>query len=147
MHSVLWLAGALVLAIIEVLSVDFVFLMFSGGAAAAALAAACGAPLSVQVACFAVVSVILLAVLRPWMKNHLNRSSPRIRTNVHALYGQTAIVIETVTSEDGRVKLGGDIWSATSVSGVTIEKGRTVRVDKVNGATLLVSPYDITHEH
>ena len=63
-----WIGAALVLGVIETLTVDLTFLMFAGGAVGGAIAAALGASFLVQVIVFAVVSTLLLAAVRPWAK-------------------------------------------------------------------------------
>ena len=61
----LWAVLALVLAGVEVLTLDLVFLMLAAGAAAGGLAALAGAGLWVQGVVFAVVSLLMLAAVRP----------------------------------------------------------------------------------
>ena len=55
-----WVGAALIFALIELLSLDFVFIMFAGGALAAGVANAAGTPLWVQAIVFVVASVVLL---------------------------------------------------------------------------------------
>ena len=55
-----WLAVGLIVAVVEMLTVDFIFIMFVGGALAAMITALLGAPLYAQVLVFAVVSVVAL---------------------------------------------------------------------------------------
>ena len=68
----LWILGALLCGIVEVMSVSFVFLMLAIGALAAGITAACGANLMVQLIVFIVVSVALLVVLRPFLRDGSN---------------------------------------------------------------------------
>ena len=58
-----WLGLALVLGAVEAASVDFVFSMLAGGALAGAVAAALGAPFSVQVVASVVVAGALLGMV------------------------------------------------------------------------------------
>jgi membrane protein implicated in regulation of membrane protease activity len=71
-----WVGAALIFALIELLSLDFVFIMFAGGALAAGVANAAGAPLWVQAIIFVVASVVLLVTLRPTLIRHLRNSTP-----------------------------------------------------------------------
>ncbi|MGH3343424.1 MAG: NfeD family protein [Carbonactinosporaceae bacterium] len=137
---VLWLVAAGALGVAEIFTVSLVFLMLAGGAVAAGLVdlAVPGAGLSVQVVAFVVVSVALLAVVRPVARRHLYHS-PEIRTGVAALEGAQALVLERVDAQDGRVKLAGEVWSARSYDGqAVLEPGRSVDVIKIEGATALV---------
>ncbi|MFI5428682.1 hypothetical protein [Aeromicrobium sp. UC242_57] len=73
-----WLGAAVILAAVELLSLDLVLLMFAIGALAAALTAALGGPAWLAIAVFAVVSLLLLLVVRPSMVAKLpRRTHPR----------------------------------------------------------------------
>ncbi|QWW20458.1 NfeD family protein [Schaalia sp. 19OD2882] len=137
-----WVLAAVALGVIEVLSVDLIFLMFGIGALAAALASALGAPLWVQVGVFAVVSLLLLFLVRPWAKSHLARSVPNVRTNSQGLVGEVAVVRDRVTSLEGRVLLAGEEWSARADQNWEIPVGTRVRVLAIDGATAVVGPVD-----
>lgn len=134
-----WVGAALVLGILEILSLDLVLVMLAGGALAGAAAHAAGAPfwLQVVVACF--VAFLLLAMLRPWLLRHLRERTPLVETNVSALVGRAAVVVATVSPAGGRVKLSGEVWSARTSAG-TLEPGAEVRVERIDGATAVVVP-------
>jgi membrane protein implicated in regulation of membrane protease activity len=137
-----WLAVALALAAFEVLSIDFVFLMFVVGALAGALAAAVGAPFVVQVVIGVVVSLLLLGVVRPAVVRRIHGGEPTL-TGAAALVGKQARVVETVTAGGGRVKIGGEVWSARCAPGrtgaaQTLRPGEAVRVMSIDGATAVV---------
>ena len=103
--AVLWLVAAAVLAIIEALTQGLTSIWFAGGAVAAAVAAMVGGPLPVQVIVFLAVSVIMLAIMRPIVRNKFNNRVER--TNVEALPGSEGIVEERVDSSGtGRGKGG-----------------------------------------
>lgn len=124
-----WLGIALVLGVVEMLSVDFIFIMFAGGALAGMVAALLGADAWVQVLAFAIVSVLLLAGLRPAARRWMMRSTPDVVTNVHALIGRRARVVLEVTPRGGRVKIGGEIWSARSADASVLPVDAEVIVD------------------
>ncbi len=139
MTALLWLAAAIALVIAEMFVGDLVLLMLGGGAlAAAATDAVFSPPLWVDGVVFAVVSVLLVAGVRPIARRHmLNR--PRVLTNTEALEGQHALVTERVDERDGRVKIGGDVWSARALNpGEVIEAGAEVTVVQIDGATAVV---------
>lgn len=133
-----WVAAAIVLGILEVLTVDLVFLMLALAALAAGVAVACGAGLAAGVGVFAVTAVLLLALVRPWAKRHLVRSVPDVATNAHALVGERAVVTERVDARDGRVQLGGETWSARTADDAVLETGAAVVVLAIDGATAVV---------
>lgn len=135
-----WVGGALVLGILEMLSLDLVLIMFAGGALAGAAAYALGAPIGVQIVVAALTSVVLLATLRPFLLKRLRERTPLIETNSAALVGQDAVVVATVTVEGGRVKLNGEVWSARVDAAQAIPPGTEVRVSRIDGATAVVAP-------
>ncbi|WNB86823.1 NfeD family protein [Cellulomonas sp. ATA003] len=134
-----WLGAALLLVAIEVVTLDLVLLMFAGGAVAAGIANALGAPFPVQIVVFAVVSVLLLVSIRPWLLRHLRDRVPLVETNAAAQVGRLALVVEDVDVHGGRVKLSGEVWSArTAHEGMLMPTGAEVRVMRIDGATAVV---------
>lgn len=138
-----WILAALVCGIIEVMSVSFVFLMFAIGALAAGIAGALGANVTIQVIVFVVVTVALLAGLRPFLKGRIERSAGDVRTNTDALIGKTGYVTEVVGERHGRIQFSGGEWSARTES-ASIPVGSEVRVDRIDGATAVVSAVEPT---
>lgn len=138
-----WILAALVCGIIEVMSVSFVLLMFAIGALAAGIAGALGANVTIQVIVFVVVTVALLAGLRPFLKGRIERSAGDVRTNTDALIGKTGYVTEVVGERHGRIQFSGGEWSARTES-ASIPVGAEVRVDRIDGATAVVSAVEPT---
>lgn len=136
---VIWLIAAGVLAIAETLSLNLVLIMGSGGAAVAAGVAGVGAPVPLQLAVFALVSVGLLVVVRPLAMRHLQVTADSGATSIEALVGRSAVVLQRVDEHRGRVKIGGDEWSAQSFDpSQVLETGQTVRVMEIRGVTAVV---------
>ena len=107
-------------------------------AAAAALAAVAGADVAIQLVVFAGASAASLAVLRPLARAHL-RMPPALRTGTAALQGARAVVLQRVDAHGGRVKIGGEEWSARAyVPDQVLEPGTSVEVVEIQGATGLV---------
>ncbi|MCT9106233.1 NfeD family protein [Streptomyces mirabilis] len=134
-----WLVGAAALGIPLVVTAMPEFGMLALGAAAAAAAAGLGGDVVLQVLVFAVVSFALIAVVRPVAARH-RAQRPQLATGVEALKGKQAIVLERVDgSGDGRIKLGGEIWSARALdAGQAYEVGQEVDVVDIEGATAIV---------
>jgi membrane protein implicated in regulation of membrane protease activity len=139
MSALLWLAAVIVLLIGEMVSGDLVLLMLGGGAlAASATDFLFSPPIWVYGIVFAVVSVLLLAFVRPVAKRHM-LSRPALLTNTEALEGKHATVTARVDEHEGLVKIGGDIWSARSMTpGDVFEAGDEVTVMQIDGATAVV---------
>jgi membrane protein implicated in regulation of membrane protease activity len=134
----LWLILAAVLAAGEVVTSGFILGPLAAAAALAALAAALGAGTAIAVAVFIVAAIASLALLRPVARRHL-RTPAALRTGTAALVGASATVLERVDELGGRVKIGGEVWSARAFfRDQVIEPGARVEVAKIEGATALV---------
>lgn len=140
MYWLWWLGAALVLAIAELAVVDFTFLMLAGAAVIAAAVAGVGASLTVQVVTFAIAAVLLLFVVRPWARRHVEESTPGAKTNVFLYQNESAVTLTEVSTTSGRIKLMGEVWSArTENSAVVIPAGTTVWVARVEGAYAIIT--------
>ena len=144
MEWLLWVGGALLLVVIETVTADLTFLMIAGGALGGGLTSFLGGPLWAQVVVFACVSTLLLFAVRPWAKRRLAATTPQMKTNVDALIGRSATTITAVDDGGGRVRLGGEEWSARlapAVQGMTrLEAGASVTVTEIDGAVAVVAP-------
>lgn len=148
-----WIGGALVLAVIEMLSLDLVFIMLAGGAIAGGVTGAAGGPFWLQIVVACVVAVLLIFALRPWLLQNLRRRTDVVETNAAAQVGRLAVVVSDVTESGGRVKLSGEVWSARLVddglpnSSGRVPEGVEVRVVKIDGATAVVAPAGATSQN
>ena len=146
----IWLAIALALVIIEIISVGFAALCLAIGAVGAAVASCFTDSLVWQITVFAVFTLISFIYVRPFMLKFLSRKkdSPKSlsrkkdspKSGVEALIGRTAIVEEDIVPEtnSGRVAIDGDRWKAVSEDGNNIMKGEKVVVLKVDSIILTV---------
>ncbi|MFQ1002983.1 NfeD family protein [Modestobacter sp. SSW1-42] len=130
----LWLIAAGLFTAGEVASLDLVLLMFAGGALGGMSAALLTDSVPVQLAVFVIVSVGLLAVVRPVAKRHLVDRTPEQLDGVQTLVGRTAVVSERVDGTAGQVRMGHDEWSArTQLDGEVYEVGDEVRIVQIEG--------------
>jgi len=138
--ALIWLVFALGLAGAEALTGDMFLLMLSGGAlSAAATSALIDWPLWADGVVFLVVSVLLLALVRPTLRRRLWAGTDG-ETGVLALQGKTALVLDRVALHGGRVKLNGEVWTARPLTdGDVFEPGEQVTVMHIDGATAVVS--------
>ncbi|MFH5877603.1 NfeD family protein [Arthrobacter sp. NA-172] len=134
----LWLTVFLAFAVVEMLTLNLFFIMLGGGALAGLVADFAGADLWLQVVVFCIVSLLMVAFVRPVAVRHLRKGPYELATNVDRLIGQSALVMESVSATAGLVKIGGDVWSARSAAGV-IDAGQTVQVTRIDGATAVVA--------
>jgi membrane protein implicated in regulation of membrane protease activity len=135
----LWALVAVALTIGEILTPGLFYLgPVAVAAVAAAIAAALGGGWVIELVVFVVGSVSSLALLRPIARRHLRMPS-ELRTGAAALVGAHAVVLERVDTAGGRVKIGGEIWSARAFDeSQVLEPGTKVEVAVIEGATALV---------
>ena len=137
---VLWLIAAVIFAVGEIASMGLFLAPFAGGAAVAAVLSAAGAGAIVEWSAFLVVSVILLAALRPIAREH-QRTRGRVRTGPPRWWGRPRWSSSGSRTPKGVgcVKLGGEIWTARAYDDdEVIEPGTRVHVLEIRGATALV---------
>ena len=136
--EILWLILLVAFAIVEGVTVSLVSVWFIGGAAAALIAALCGAEVWLQVVLFFGVSIVLLLCLRPLSKRLLKQK--KVATNADSNIGKEAIVTEEIDNLQGKgaVKIAGVEWSARSEDGSVIEKDAVVRTLRIEGVKVCV---------
>jgi membrane protein implicated in regulation of membrane protease activity len=134
-----WLVGAAGLGIPLVVTAMPEFGMLAVGAVAAAIMAGLGFGVVVQVLAFVVVSVALIAVVRPVAARHRSQR-PQLATGIEALKGKQAVVLERVDGTGGgRIKLAGEVWSARALdTDHAYEVGQEVDVVDIEGATAII---------
>ena len=136
---VIWAIVAVLLAIGEIFTPGLFFLgPIALAALAATVVAALGGAAWLQIVVFGVGSFAAVGFLRPIARRHL--TMPRaIRTGAAALEGAKAVVLQRVDGHSGRVKIGGEEWSARSyMPDEAFDVGTEVEVVQIQGATALV---------
>ena len=143
--AIIWASLIVVFLIVEAACpIHLVSIWFAAGALVAAIAAWLGGPIWLQATLFVLVSGALLACLWPLVRKYLN---PKVTaTNIDSVIGSTGLVtvaIDNVAAE-GQVKLGAMVWTARSTTGSMIPTGTMVRVDRIEGVKVFVSPAEVT---
>lgn len=138
-----WLGLMILFLIAEGATVSLVSLWFAAGAVVAMFAALLGAGVWLQTGLFLAVSGALLLMLRPIVRRYL---VPKITaTNVDSLVGATGLVTEAIdnVTASGQVKLGAMEWTARSTTGENIPQGTLIRVDRIEGVKVYVTPVNV----
>lgn len=141
--AILWLTLMVVFLVVEASTVTLVSLWFAAGALAAMVSAMLGGAVWLQALVFLAVSTVLLTALRPLVRRYV---TPKLtRTNVDAIIGTAGPVTVAIDNmaASGQVKLGAMVWTARSSSGDPIPEGTLVRVDKIEGVKVFVSPAEV----
>ena len=135
----IWILVGIGLIIGEIFTVGFLLLWFGVGAFLAAGLALLGVGSIYQMLSFLLISLILIVSSRTIFKQFLFRKGVGISTNIEALIGQEALVMQVIEgrSKWGLVKIGGETWSAISEEG-RIDQDEVVRVKGVVGNKVLV---------
>ena len=136
-----WLVAAAVFVVIEIMTMGLTTIWFAGGALVGAVMAAVSLPLWSQIIAFAVISVVLLILTRPWALKYVN--SRTIKTNADSLIGQTGLVTQDIDNLNakGQVKVRGQIWTARSISDdLKLHEGQKVSIESISGVKVIVKP-------
>ena len=142
--SIVWLGMLILFLVVEAACpLHLVSIWFAAGSLVALFASQLGLPLWLQVALFLVSSCALLAALWPISKKYF---SPRLKaTNVDSVIGSTGYVTADVDNLHacGQAKLGAMEWTARSTTGEVIPAGTLVKVDKIEGVKVFVTPVEV----
>jgi len=135
----LWAIPAAFLAIGELFTPGLFFLgPLAVAAVVAALVATVVTGLVGALLAFIGAAALCVMVLRPLARRHI-RLPAISRTGTAALVGRRALVLERVDASGGRVKIGGEEWSARPyLEGDALPAGEQVEVAQIDGATALV---------
>jgi len=139
----IWLALVIVFVVAECLTVGLVSIWFAGGALVSMFAAMAGAGTVAQIVLFLLVSGMLLAGTRPFVKKYL--MNKKIKTNYESVIGEVAKVTEVIDNynQTGAAFAGGKEWTARSANNdIVIAKDSLVRVIAVEGVKLIVEVYE-----
>ena len=139
--AIIWLGLMVVFLIVEaVCAIHLVSIWFAAGALVAAIAAMLNASYWLQMLLFLVVSCVVLALMWPFVKKFLNPSLQK--TNLDSIIGTEGLVIGDIDNltARGQVKLNGMEWTARSSSGEPIRAGTRIRVDRIEGVKVFVTP-------
>jgi len=140
---IVWLIVAAVLGVAELVTTTFALGIIAVAAVVAAGIGALGLALPFQLLAFVAASGAGLGFVLPVARRHVSQP-PLLRTGSAALVGRPAQVLEEVTTHGGRVRIGGEEWSARSYDEtLVIPPGSTVDVMQIQGATALVYPREL----
>lgn len=137
---IVWLIVALGLGAAEMATATLDLALLAGAALITSGAAAIGVGVGLQFVVFAVTAGLMIGVVRPIARRHLTRP-PLVRSGAAAVVGREGTTLTEVTKRAGRVRIGGEEWSARPYNpDVTIPEGAAVDILAIEGATALVHP-------
>lgn len=134
---IIWLIVAAFFFILEIATEGFLVFWFGIGAVASIGTSFLTENISIQIAVFAVVSIILVLSTRKLTDKMKPKEVP---TNVYTILGKKAVVSQAIDNlkGSGQIKIDGDIWSAKSESDEPIEEGASVEILNIDGVRAVV---------
>ncbi|MGO2683044.1 NfeD family protein [Microbacterium sp.] len=136
-----WLVLIAVFLVIEMLTLDFTFLMLALGSAVGLITGLIGVPLWAQLIVAAAAAALFILFIRPPLLRRLRRGEDPTKSNVDALIGLRATALAEITQISGQVKVSnGDTWTARTETAVAIPLGAPVLIASIDGATAMVRP-------
>jgi membrane protein implicated in regulation of membrane protease activity len=136
---VIWLIFAVALGIAEILTLTAA-LGVLGAAAVITAGVALILPLPLQLVVFTIAATAGVVLIRPIALRHMHQ--PQLeRFGIDALIGKPAYVLDEVTAMSGRVRIGGEEWTARAYDETLVmPTGTVVDVMQIDGSTALVYP-------
>lgn len=125
--------------LVELMTVGLTSIWFAAGSFIAFITALLGGNVVVQGIAFILVSVVLLALTKPWAGKYIN--SRTVKTNVDSLVGERAVLTEDADSmkQTGKAVVNGQEWTVRPQDETqVIRKGELIEVVKISGVKLIV---------
>ena len=139
--AIVWMGLLLLFLVVEAACpVHLVSIWFAAGSLVALIIYMLGGPMWLQITLFLLVSCLLLVSLWPLSKKFL---TPKLTaTNIDSVIGSTGLVTVAVDNvkAEGQAKLGAMVWTARSTTGAVIPEGTMVKVDRIEGVKVFVTP-------
>jgi len=135
-----WVILMVVFLIIEAAAMGLSTIWCAAGCLVAAILAACGVDIWIQIVAMVLVSVALFILFIVWIKPNMKdiKKVDKEPTNADRLIGQEGIVTEAIDPIlcKGQIKIMGQVWSA--VSDKEIPEDSKVIVKEIKGVKLVV---------
>ncbi len=137
-----WLIISGIFFVAEIFTTGFLIFWFGIGAIFALLVSIFIDSILIQTIVFIVVSVILMIFTRP-LVNRIISIKETVPTNIYTIKNKEGYVIDDLNNIDysGKVKVNGELWSATSDT--DLKKGTKIKVIDVDGVKLKVEAVKI----
>ena len=143
----MWLFWVILMGVFLVIEAAFAGLTTiwcAAGCLVAAILAACGVPIWIQISVMVLVSVALFILFIVWIKPNMKdiKKINKEPTNADRVLGQEGIVIESIDPIEakGQIKVMGQVWSASSDKKIAVDA--KVVVTDIQGVKLIVKQID-----
>ena len=130
-----WFILIFAFLLLESLTLNLVTIWFAFGSLCAFISTCFTDNLIIQLVVFVITSAISLIFTKPIFDKYIKKNI--VRTNFDVIIGKEGIVTKDIKkNENGRVKVDGKSWMATSKS--EIKEGTEVEIIKIEGAKVIV---------
>jgi len=139
MEWTIWIAIGIICMIIEIITPGFLFFSFGVGAIATGLLARVFPSMPIQLIIFSVSTTISFFLMKRFAGFLLKKDASE--SNIYALKEKMGIVTKIIQpNQKGYVKIGGEEWSAVSLSNEeTLPEGSVVKILKIEGNKVIVT--------
>ena len=136
-----WLSAAVLLGVVELMTLDLIMIMLAVGAVAGLVLALAGVPFALQALAASATAIAMIALVRPSMAKRLH-NGPTLTQGHDKLLGQRATVTQAISGlQVGRISIAGEVWTAAPYDeSLSIAEGESVEVLQIRGATAYVHP-------
>lgn len=144
----IWLIVAGVSFIIEIITVGFLVFWFGIGALLTMIVSLIFPDnILLQTTIFVLSSTLLIFLTKPFIEKFA-KLDKKVVTNAYSIIGKKGIVLQDInpTYGIGQIKVAGEVWSAKTIDGSTIEKGTQIEVQKIDGVKAIVEPISVKEE-
>lgn len=140
----IWLIAAGIFFIIEIATTGFLIFWLGVSSLVAMISSFLTDNILIQAIIFMISSAILIPLTKPLTDKFINKKT--IPTNSSSLINKQGIVIIDIDTikATGQVKVDGQIWSAKTEDASIIKKGTEIKVLKIDGVKLIVSPINVS---
>lgn len=142
-----WLIVAGIFFIGEMFTAGFLIFWLGIAAILVMLVSLVTSNIIIQTAVFVIASALLLFFTKPFVDKYITKNKTSVATNAFSLIGQKGIVIKEMNSAPssfGQVKVGEEVWTATSEDSNKIAEGTEIEVVKIEGVKLVVKPVSVS---
>ena len=141
--ALFWLAMFMIFLLLETSTTAVISIWFAAGALVAMLVSLFVANGWIQTVVFLAVSIVLLLLFRSVVRKYFSQKA--VATNVDSIIGTNCCVTASIDNlaATGQIKLGAMYWTARSTDNTVIPEGTVVRVDRIEGVKVFVSPVEM----
>ncbi|TLG72947.1 NfeD family protein [Culicoidibacter larvae] len=135
-----WIAIIILAVLIDLLTSNFLFVFFAGGAIVALIAEALNLGWAVEIIAFILVSIILLVIFYPMIHKKTREQRALAQTPEQSYIGKRFILNKNLT-DTLQHKIDGIYWQIKNGESTIIAAGTEVEITAVEGNKFIIKIY------